>query len=204
MEIVLFLKRALSEVWFRVILIRVWAFEMVVPLIRRDKLLIQCVYCLQTEPKTSPLTFKADGSEDAGSLVCLCSLLRFDCPAKLFNRLWNHKKAVVLHCPQTELLLMAACRFCYLGPGGRAQPCESAAAWWPKASLYCAGEQSHMLGKLERGEAWRPNTHAKLWNIWNLCGLCGKTLTMWLLYLRWPCEQACPGLCVCVCVRGQG
>lgn len=86
MEKVLFLKRALSEVWFTVILIHVWAFEMVAHLIRRDKLLIQCMYCLQTEPKTGPLTFKADGSEDAGSLPCLRSLLRFDCRAKLFNR----------------------------------------------------------------------------------------------------------------------
>lgn len=82
MEIVLFLKLALSEVWLTVILIHVWAFEIMAPLIRRDKLLIQCVYCLQTEPKTGPLTFKADGSEDAGSLAFLCPLLCFDCPAK--------------------------------------------------------------------------------------------------------------------------
>lgn len=38
---VLFLKRALSEVGFTVILIHVWAFEMLAPLIRYDKLLIQ-------------------------------------------------------------------------------------------------------------------------------------------------------------------
>lgn len=150
MEIVLFLRHALSKVCFPVILIHVWAFEMVAPLIRHNKLLIQCVYCLQTEPKTGPLTFKADGSEDAGSLACLCSLLRFDCPAKLFNRVWNHKKAVVLHCPQTELLLMTARGFCYLGTGGRAQPCESAAAWWPIASLLCQRAKSRVRQTWER------------------------------------------------------
>lgn len=168
---------------------------MVAPLIRHDKLLIQCVYCLQTEPETGPLTFKADGSEDAGSLACLCSLLRFDCPAKLFNRVWNHKKAVVLHCPQTELLLMAVRGFCYLGPGGRAQPCESAVVWWPKASPQCRRAKSHVGPTWGRRGLEAQHTR-KLCNIWNLCGLCGKTLTMWLLYLSWPCEQACPGLCV--------
>lgn len=153
MEIVLFLKCALSKVWFTVILIRVWAFETVAPLIRHDKLLIQCVYCLQTEPKTAPLTFKADGSEDAGSLACLCSLLRFDCPAKLFNRVWNHQKAVVLHCPQTELLLMAAPRILLSGSRWKGT------AMWVCCCLVTQS-RSHMSGQLERGEAWRPDTHA--------------------------------------------
>lgn len=43
----LFLKRALSEVGFTV-LIHVWAFEMLAPLIRCDKLLIQWLHCPQT------------------------------------------------------------------------------------------------------------------------------------------------------------
>lgn len=54
-------------------------------LISRDKLEVQCRYCFQTETQTGPagpLTFKAgevESGEDAGSLLCLCLLLLFDC-----------------------------------------------------------------------------------------------------------------------------
>lgn len=86
-------------------------------LISRDKLEVQCRYCFQTETQTGPagpLTFKAgeaESGEDAGSLLCLCLLLLFDCWAKLFNQVWNHKKAAVLHCPRTESLLTEGCAF---------------------------------------------------------------------------------------------
>lgn len=80
-----------------------------VQLISRDKLEVQCRYCFQTETQTSPagpLTFKAGepgSGEDAGSLLCLCLLLLFDYWAKLFNQVWNHKKATVLTAPGQRL-----------------------------------------------------------------------------------------------------
>lgn len=182
---------------------------MVAPLIRRNKLLIQCPYCLRTELKTSLLTFKADRSEDAGSLACLCSLLRFDCPAKLFNQVWNHKKSVVLHCPQTKLLLIAARGFRSVGTGGRAQPCESAVAGWATALLLCRRAKSCVEWTWEKRCLQAQRTR-KLKNIWNLCGLCGKTLTMWLLsklskLTLWTALSGtlcvCVCLCACVCIK---
>lgn len=117
-------------------------------LISRDKLEVQCRYCFQTETQTGPagpLTFKAgeaESGEDAGSLLCLCLLLLFDCWAKLFNQVWNHKKAAVLHCPRTESLLTEGCAFfCYPGTGGSAQLCKSPVAWLPAASLPCRRTQ---------------------------------------------------------------
>lgn len=110
-----------------------------VRLISHEKLEVQCRYCFQTETQTAPagpLTFKAaepESREDAGSLLCLCLLLLFDYWAKLFNQVWNHKKAAVLHCPGTEPLLTEGCFFRYLGTGGSAQLCKSPVAW----SLLC-------------------------------------------------------------------
>lgn len=54
-------------------------------LISLDKVEAQCRYCFQSETQTGPagpLTFKAgdpESREDAGSLLCLCLLLLFDC-----------------------------------------------------------------------------------------------------------------------------
>lgn len=83
---------------------------------------VQCRYCFQAETQTSPAgplyifkTSEAARREDAGSLLCLLLLLLFDYWAKLFNQLWNHKKAAVLHCSGTEPLLAVCCGFLLSG-----------------------------------------------------------------------------------------
>lgn len=110
-------------------------------LISRDKLEVQCRYCFQTETQTGPagpLTFKAGEPERMQEVcLCLCLLLLFDYWAKLFNQVWNHKKAALLHCPGTEPVLTEGCVFCYQGTGGSAQLCKSPVAWSPAALLLC-------------------------------------------------------------------
>lgn len=88
-----------------------------------------------------PSLLRAVSREDAGSLLCLLLLLLFDYWAKLFNQVWNHKKAAVLHCPRTEPLLPACCGLCYLGTGGCAQLCKSPLEWLPTALLQCRRTQ---------------------------------------------------------------
>lgn len=206
---------------FIIITIHVWALKWLLNSSARDKLEVQCRYCFQTETKTGPagpFTLKADepeSREDAGSLVCLCSLLLFDYWAKLFNQVWNHKKAAVLHCPRTEpLFWTVGCVFCCLGTGGRAQLCNSPVAWLLAALLPCRRTQCLVWALPRAWPTWGPWAQQRH----RLFASLQHLESVWFMWEKWEASDranvvtvskptlrkcSCLGNCVCVCVCVQ-
>lgn len=182
-------KKNLLLLWFITFLINS-ALKWTLDSSATSKLEAQCRYCLNPSDNGAPLllrplTFKADepeSGEKAGSLFCLHSIWLFDYWAKLFNQVWNHKKAAVLHCPGTEapffnrgpcVFFLSGCRWKGKLPSGSAQCGPECCSG--ERTRHFGAKPGHVLGQEEKGSG--PRTGADFLpprNIWNLCGFCGK------------------------------